>query len=61
MVAEERYPGVAGGRPYGVTSVHACDDGSRVAVSGEPAEPALVFFALPGSCGVFCVFWGGFI
>lgn len=23
----------AGGRPYGVSSVHACDDGSRVAVS----------------------------
>ena len=22
-----------GGRPYGVSSVHACDDGSRIAVS----------------------------
>lgn len=39
VVAEESYSrdrsssGVAGGRPYGVTSVHACDDGSRIAVS----------------------------
>lgn len=30
-VAEESYPGAA--RPYGVSSVHACDDGSRIAVS----------------------------
>lgn len=27
-----------GGRPYGVSSVHACDDGSRIAVSGRLAK-----------------------
>lgn len=52
VVAEEIYSG--GGRPYGVSSVHACDDGSRIAVSaGARAPPCSGCIA----CLVFPLLW----